>query len=103
MLVSSIFITESEPFGITAPVDILIAFPGGRTRSVSSPISIVPIFSIIFGLLGDAPNVSTALIAYPSIALLSKGGISSSLIISVANIRFRALDVSTSSTEVGVL
>ncbi|MBA7529792.1 hypothetical protein ES705_21991 [subsurface metagenome] len=61
--VSSILVTASEPSGITAPVEILIASPDLSTRLVCSPISIVPIFFIILGLLGDAPNVSSALTA----------------------------------------
>ncbi|MBA7556860.1 hypothetical protein ES705_49583 [subsurface metagenome] len=96
---SSILTTASAPSGIGAPVEILIPSSLFSLKEEDSPISIVPTSLIIFGFLGEALNESSAFIAYPSMADRSKGGISISLTISIAKIRFK--DSLTSISSIG--
>ena len=66
--------TAFAPFGIGAPVAITIASPLDNVFSEKSP---APILSMIFNsfiTLLEAPKVSSAITAYPSIADLSNGG-----------------------------
>ena len=67
-------ITAFAPSGIGAPVAITIASLGSIVLLEATP---APIESTILKVLGadfEAPNVSSALTANPSIADLSKGG-----------------------------
>ncbi len=74
--VFSTITTESAPIGIFAPVDILRAENGDLKDGGFSPILDSPLNLSITGLWSEAPSVSDARTANPSIVDLLNGGLS---------------------------
>ena len=73
----SIMTTASLPAGSIPPVGILAASPGRREKSGVRPMMTSPLTVRKAGLPSEAPNVSLARTAKPSIVAREKGGRSS--------------------------
>ena len=73
-LVSSTMMMASAPSGIGAPVMIRMVSPDSSGRGATDPAGMVPTTGRVNGLVFEAPMVSAARTANPSIAVLSNGG-----------------------------
>ena len=84
--VYSTITTASAPSGSIPPVGTSTAFPGETWTHGASPMTTSPAASKRAGRLSDAPKVSRARTAYPSIVARAKWGTGSVAAISEASL-----------------
>ena len=99
-VVSSILTTASAPSGMIPPVMMRIAWPGASVTWLTMPAPTQSTISSSTGTSSLAPSREEETTANPSIAVLSKGDTSMSLVRSAAATRPTAANRSTFSTGI---